>query len=114
MVGGFGVFGPGRFRGGCEYPHSPAYAAKQAFDFAGSCAKTWEYAKETNCDVYLNPHPHLCDLLQLAEKNQKREKDDPNALVIGLEGVRKWIEELFDKCVESALQYTDIKTSVAD
>lgn len=112
MMGGYGIFGPGRFRRGLEYPHSAAYAAQQAFAFAGSCAKTWEYAKETGCDVYLNPHPHLCDMLKLAEQNKTRGKDDPNAFVIGLEGVRGWLAERFDACVNSALEFTDIQKTM--
>lgn len=112
MMGGYGVFGPGNYPNPFEYPYSVAYAVQQAFEFASSCAKTWEYAKETGCDVFLNPHPHLCDLLKLAEQNRGRGENDPNALVIGLEGVRKWLVERFDVCVDSALKFTDIRKAV--
>ena len=109
MVGGYGVFGPGAYPRKYDYPFSVTYAVDQALQFATSCVKTWEYCKENHCDVYLNPHPHLCDLLKLAEQNQSRKDGDPNALVIGLEGVRKWIVERFDVCLATAQKFTDIQ-----
>lgn len=109
MVGGYGVFGPGVYPGGHEYPHSVTYAVEQALDFAVSCVKTWEYVKETGCDVYLNPHPHLCDLFALAEQNQSRKEGEENAFVIGRDGVRKWIQERFDVCLDCAQKFTDIR-----
>lgn len=112
MVGGYGVFGPGHCPGPFEYPYSVTYAVDQALCFATSCVKTWEYAKDTGCDIYVNPHPHLCSLLELAEENKTRKEGDPNALVIGLEGVRKWIVERFDVCMESALKFTDIREAL--
>lgn len=57
----------------------------------------------------VNPHPHLCDMLELAEQNRERGQGDPNALIIGLEGVRQWLVERFDVCVDSALKFTDIR-----
>lgn len=108
MMGGYGVFGPGVYPEG-EYPHSVQYAVEQALTFAASCVKTWEYCKANNCDVYLNPHPHLCDLLKHAEENKSRGADEPNAYVIGLEGVRKWLAERYEVCMESAQQFTDIR-----
>ncbi len=108
MVGGYGVFGPGAYPGR-EYPYSVTYAVDQALTFATSCVKTWEYCKANRCDVYLNPHPHLCDLYPLDERNKNRKAGEPNAFVIGLEGVRKWIVERFDVCLESAQKFTDIQ-----
>ncbi len=107
MMGGFGVFGPGYYPG--TYPYSREYAVEQAGLFAATCVKTWEYCKENRCDVYVNPHPHLCDLLPLAEKNCERQEGEANALVIGTEGVRKWIAERFDACIKSMEKFTDIR-----
>ena len=89
-------------------------AVERAFQFASSCVKTWEYAKETGCDVFLNPHPHLRDLLQQAQQNQNRQPGQPNAFVIGQEGVRQRIVERFDACVEAGLKYTDIQEKVKE
>lgn len=109
MVGGYGVFGPGNFMGR-PYPYGVETAVNNAFLFASSCVKTWEYCKEHHCDVYLNPHPHLCGMLDLARENESRREGQENAFVIGTEGVRKNLEALFDRCIASALQYTDIKS----
>jgi len=108
MVGGYGLFGPGYYPGG-EYPYTPDYAVEQAGIFAGTCVKTWEYCKKHRCDVYVNPHPHLCDLLSLAEKNQTRGDGDPNALVIGVNGVRKWILDRYEACLDAIQKFTDIR-----
>ena len=110
MMGGYGVFGPGNYPGMHEYPYGVTYAVQQAFNFAASCTKTWEYAKEAGCDVFLNPHPHLCKLFEYAQQNQNRQPGQPNAFVIGQEGVRQWIVERFDACVDAALKYTDIRS----
>lgn len=107
MMGGYGVFGPGHCP--IEYPYDVTYAVDQALVFAASCVKTWEYAKAADADVFVNPHPHLCNLLELADQNKNRHEGAPNALVIGLEGVRKWTVERFDACIESALKFTDIR-----
>lgn len=109
MVGGYGVFGPGIYPGKHEYPHSVTYAVDQALTFATSCVKTWEYCKENHCDVYLNPHPHLCAMLETDEKNKARKPSEENAFVIGLEGVRKWIVERFDVCLDCAQKFSDIQ-----
>ena len=106
MFGGYGVFGPGQYPG--EYPFSAGYAVEQAFLFASTCVKTWEYCKKNGVDIYINPHPHLCRLLELAEENRFREEGAPNALVIGVDGVRRWLADRFDDCVKSALKFTDI------
>ena len=108
MVGGYGVFGPGAYPGH-EYPHTVTYAVSNALQFAASCVKTWEYCKQTGCDVYLNPHPHLCKLLELAEENRNLKSGDKNAFVIGVEGVRQWILERFNVCLDSAQKFTDIQ-----
>ena len=107
FFGGYGVFGPGYYPG--EYPYSPEYAVEQAGIFAGSCVKTWEYCKRTGCDVYVNPHPHLCQLLEFAEQNKDRQPGQPNALVIGPDGVRKWILDRFDACISSMERFTDLR-----
>ncbi len=107
MVGGYGVFGPGNYMG--EYPYPTQWAVEQALDFAASQARAWEYVKEHHCDVYLNPHPHLCDMLATAEKNKHRAPGMPNAFVIGEEGVRKWLLERFDVSMESAAKYSGIR-----
>jgi len=94
MFGGYGVFGPGIYPGEHEYPHSVTYAVEQALTFATSCVKTWEYAKRTGCNIYLNPHPHLCELLPLAKKNLSRKDGEDSAFIIGLDGVRRWLQDL--------------------
>lgn len=108
LFGGYGVFGPGVYPGENEYPYSVQWAVDQALTFASSCVKTWEYCKANNCDVYLNPHPHLCDLLNLASKNESRTQEDSNAFVIGLDGVRKWILERYNVCMDHASKFTDL------
>lgn len=108
MMGGYGVFGPGNFPEE-DYPYGTVYAVDQALKFAVSCVKSWEYCKEQNCDVYMNPHPQLCELLELAEQNKSRKPGELNAFVIGKEGVRKWLLERFDVCMECAPQFTDIR-----
>ena len=106
LFGGYAVFGPN-----CHpvaYPYSAEYAVEQAAIFAATCVKTWAYCKENRCDVYINPHPNLCDLLELAEKNRSRSPGTPNALVIGVDGVRKWLLDRFDACLASMQKFTDI------
>lgn len=107
LFGGYGVFGPGQYPG--EYPHSREYAVEQAFLFAATCVKTWEYCKKYGVDIYINPHPQLCRLLELAEENERQDENAPNAIVIGTEGVRGWIVDRFDSCLRSALKFTDIR-----
>lgn len=111
FFGGYGVFGPGSYpeTDAPSYPYSTLHAVDQAFQFATSCVKSWEYCKETNCDVYINPHPQLCGFFEHAEKNKARKPGEPNAFVIGREGVRKWLEERFDVCIEFAQRFTDIQ-----
>ena len=108
FFGGYGVFGPGVYPGKNGYPYSVQWAVDHALLFAASCVKTWEYCKANNCDVYLNPHPHLCELFNLAEVNKNRKDGNPNAFVIGVEGVRKWILERYNVCVGHVLKFTDI------
>lgn len=108
MMGGYGVFGPGVYPDG-DYPYGVIHAVDQALQFAVSCVKTWEYCKEKNCDVYINPHPQLCELLEHAEENKHRRPGEPNAFVIGKEGVRRWIAERFEVCMDCAQQFTDIR-----
>lgn len=108
MVGGYGVFGPGSYPEH-EYPYGVSWAVEQALTFASTCVSTWEYCKENHCDVYLNPHPHLCDLVENGEKNRARQDGAPNAFIIGTEGVRRWIAERFDVCMESVEKFTDIR-----
>lgn len=109
MMGGYGIFGPGRYPAAPAYPYSVTYAVGQALEFATSCVKTWEYCKEMGGDVYINPHPHLCELLELAEKNKSRKPGEPNALVIGVEGVRRWIQDRYDESLNSAQLFTDLQ-----
>ena len=108
MMGGYGIFGPGNFMGD-PYPYGTEYSIRAAFDFAASCANSWEYAKAHNCDVFLNPHPHLCNAYQLAEENKSRKPGEPNAFVVGPDGVRQWLLERFDACLEAVMNYTDIR-----
>ncbi len=108
FFGGYGVFGPGVYPGKDGYPYSVQWAVSQALLFADSCVQTWEYCKENNCDVYLNPHPHLCDLLKLAEINRNRKDGDANAFVIGVEGVRKRIYERYEVCISHAVKFSCI------
>lgn len=112
LMGGYGVFGPDRYEGGADYPYSRQYAVDNALKFASSCMRFWTYAQETNCDIYLNPHPHLCDLFKHAEMNKIRSEGDENAYVIGLDGVRKWILERFDVCLESASYFAELSKPV--
>ena len=113
MAGGYGIFGPGHYPGG-PYPYGVNWAVEQAFTFAASMAKTWEYVKETGCDVYLNPHPHLCRALEYAAENETREPGAPHGLVIGKEGVRKWLAERFEASLKLAQEYTDIQREYQD
>lgn len=108
MMGGFGIFGPGVYPAG-DYPYSALEAERLALMFANSCVELWEYAKANHADVFLNPHPHLCDVWPLSEKNQSRRPGEPNAFVIGLEGVRKFIANRYDACIESAQKFTDLQ-----
>lgn len=110
MVGGYGVFGPGNYEG--EYPYPTQWAVEQALRFAASQCRAWEYAQTHHCDVYLNPHPHLCELLETAARNTGRGPDQPNAFVIGQEGVRRWLEERFNVCMDAAVQYSGIRQPV--
>ncbi len=112
LFGGYGIFGPGRYPGG-EYPLPASYAVEQALTFASACVKTWEYCREHHVDVCLNPHPHLCRLLELVKENEGRGPGEPNAVVIGLEGVRQWLADRFDACMESAEAFTDIRKPLA-
>lgn len=107
MMGGFGIFGPGFFPDR-DYPYGVLWAQKYALSFANSCVELWEYAKANRADVYLNPHPHLCDAFKHAEENRSRGEGVPNAFVIGTEGVRKCIVNRYDACLESAQRFTDI------
>lgn len=107
MMGGYGVFGPGNYPER-EYPYSTQWAVDQALTFASTCVKTWEYCKEHHCDVYMNPHPHLCKLIEHAEQNRQRGEGEPNTFVIGIEEVRKWILDRFNVCMDSVWKFTDI------
>ncbi len=112
IMGGYGIFGPNTgehsFYGlnGGVYPYGIQAAVDNALQFASSCEKLWLYAKENGCDVFLNPHPHLCALFDMAEKNKNRKDGDPNAFVIGTDGVRKWILERFTACLKLAGVYS--------
>ena len=111
MMGGYGVFGPGHYEGGVPYPYSHQWAVEQAFTFASTAVKLWDYAKEHKADVYFNPHPQLCDLVEHARENEAH-PEGPNAHIIGLEGVRKWIVNRFDCCLAYAQEFTDIQKPV--
>lgn len=108
MMGGFGIFGPGRFPD-MDYPYGVLEAERLALLFANSCVELWEYAKANHADVFLNPHPQLCDVWSLNEKNLSRQPGEPNAFVIGLEGVRRWIADRYNACLESAQSFTDLQ-----
>ena len=108
MMGGFGIFGPGRYPE-VPYPYPFQWAIDQALAYTSSCVKLWEYCKEKKADVYFNPHPHLCDLLQHAEANKTRGEIDPNAFVIGTEGVRTWVVDRYDASLESVNFFSDIR-----
>lgn len=108
MMGGFGIFGPGNFMG-LEYTYGTAHAVEAALRFATTCVMTWEYAKTHHCDVFLNPHPHLCRLHEYAQKNAEHKAGETNAFVVGTDGVRQWIMERFDDCMRLAAVYTDIR-----
>lgn len=108
MMGGYGIFGPGNYPDG-PYPYSRQWAIKQAYAFAASCGTAWEYVKEKGCDIYINPHPHLCDFFRHVEENKKRGEGDANAFVIGVEGVRTWILERYEASLALAASFTDIR-----
>lgn len=108
IAGGYGIFGPGRYPES-EYPYGLQWAVDEAFHFASACVRFWEYCKANNCEVYFNPHPHLCDFFKYAEANKNRNEGEPNAFVIGLEGVRKYIAERFSACIESVSAFSDIE-----
>ena len=108
MMGGYGVFGPGQYEGGKEYPYSLQYAVDNAFTFAASCVKFWEYCKATDCDIYMNPHPHLCEFFEHLEADQHRAAGDKTAFAIGLEGIREWVLDRYDVCTISASAFTDL------
>lgn len=107
MMGGYGVFGPGKNMGK-PYPHGVLYSQEAAFRFAYSCVELWEYAKENGADIFLNPHPHLCGMYELAAANENRKPGESNAFVIGLEGVREWIVERYYACLNCASEFTDL------
>ena len=110
MMGGYGIFGPGKENFlGLEYPFGPEHAVEQALIFASTCVKTWEYVKKNHCDIYFNPHPHLCAMFQHVEENKNRKPGEPNAFVIGEQGVREWLQDRFDACLQKAVDYTDIR-----
>lgn len=111
MMGGYGIFGPGYYPEE-DYPYGTAYAVEQALKYAASCVRTWEYCKENHCDIYINPHPNLCDLLEHAAENADRKEGEANAFVIGLENVRTWIEDRYDAAVKLTDEFTDIRKSV--
>ncbi len=102
MMGGYGVFGTFEWE---DVQTSVMYALK----FASTCVNAWEYAKAHNCDIFFNPHPHLCNMYQTAEENKNRKPGDPNAFVIGRDGVRQWIMERFDACMASVVEFSDIR-----
>ena len=52
---------------------------------------------------------HLCNMYQTAEENKNRKPGDPNAFVIGRDGVRQWIMERFDACMASVVEFSDIR-----
>lgn len=111
MMGGYGIFGPGRYPDEA-YPYGVQWSVDQALAFASSCVRLWEHCKENQADVFFNPHPHLCGLFDCAKKNEGRRDGDPNGFVIGLEGVRRWIEERFQACWESVQVFTDLSKPV--
>ena len=110
MVGGFGIFGRG-FYPEHVYPYSVEWSLEQACAFAASTAKTWEYCKSHSCDVYFNPHAHLCGLMEYGADNRERKPGEENALVIGTEGVREWLNERFEASLKMIQTFTDIQTA---
>ncbi len=108
LMGGYGIFGPNAFPGKYPYPFSAQTAVDNALQFASTCARFWQYCQDTGCDVYLNPHPHLCDLFQNAEKNANRKEGEPNGFVIGTDGVKEWILERFNECLKSAGRFSGL------
>lgn len=105
LIGGGGVFGPGRYPGKEEYPHSAVYAADQALSFASSILKTWDYVQKTGCDVYLTAHPFACDLLEKAARNKEGEE---NHLIIGTEQVGLSLKKQYKICVDSATVFVPL------
>ena len=108
MMGGFGIFGPQRYPGE-DYPYGTQWSVDQALAYASSSVRLWEHCKERGADVFYNPHPHLCGLLEHARENEKRQEGEPNAFVIGLEGVRAWIVDRFNASLESVQAFTDLQ-----
>lgn len=102
IMGGLAVFGPG-FYPEREYPYSRAWAVEQALCFAASCEHLWQYCERYGCDIYLNPHPLKCDLFDKAERNQDARC---NAFIDGLTGVKRYLRERFDCCMQVASKYS--------
>ncbi len=105
FFGGYGVFGPGQYPG--EYYETADHAVTQAGIFAGSCVKSWNYCKAHGVDVYINPHPHLCGLINVLDGSAMSAAD---ALITGAEGVRGWLADRYEDCLRSMQKFTDIQT----
>lgn len=110
MMGGFGIFGPGRYPGEA-YPYGVQWSVDQALAYASSCVRLWEHCKANGADVFYNPHPHLCGLLDHAREKESRREGDPNAFIIGREGVRAFILDRFQASLEAAQAFTDLPGS---
>lgn len=105
VFGGYGIFGPGNFMGQ-EWTFGRQRAVDNALTFASTCMRTWEYVQKNNVVLYLNPHPHLCGLFEMAEKAAA---GDENAYIMGVDGVRKWILDRFDECLKWAGEYSNMR-----
>lgn len=108
MMGGYGIHGNGNFMGE-PYPYGVDNSIRWAFEFSASTAISWEYAKKNNCDVFLNPHPNLCRMYETVEENSKRKPGEPNAFVIGKDGVRRWLLERYEAAWVQVNKYSDIQ-----
>lgn len=106
--GGFGIFGPGAYPDGA-YPYGVQWGVDQALHYASTSVRAWEHVKQTHCDVYFNPHPHLCNFDERLAAWEKRGEGDPNPFVIGEDGVRVYLADRFRAALDAVPRFTDIE-----
>lgn len=75
----------------CDFVHS-------AFVFRKEC-------ENQGCDVVLGVHPHRCGLFEKIEANKNRKEGEPNAFIVGIEGVVANLNELAHNALEFASEF---------
>lgn len=76
-----------------QYIHS-------AFRFLQECEKQ-------GCDVVLGVHPHRCRLFEKLEANKARTEGQPNAFIVGCDGVKKNLQKLAQNAIRRAGEIID-------